>query len=51
MKSRPKLAAMKTFKNIAFPAGKRVEKMADTPFINLAILFNDSYITVFTDLH
>src|SRR4051812_31989372 len=35
-------------KMLAFP-GKSVNKSADIPFINLAILFNVSYVNVFTD--
>ena len=34
---------------LAFP-GNRVNRSADIPFINLAILFSDSYVNVFTDL-
>jgi hypothetical protein len=34
---------------LAFP-GSRVNKTADIPFINLAMLFNASYVNVFTDL-
>jgi len=34
---------------LPFP-GNRVNKSADIPFMNLAMLFSDSYVNVFTDL-
>jgi hypothetical protein len=36
-------------KMLPFP-GSSVNKSADIPFMNLAMLFSDSYVNVFTDL-
>jgi len=36
-------------KMLPFP-GNSVNKSADIPFMNLAMLFSDSYVNVFTDL-